>query len=232
MTKRPFIVCLAALLLAQGISLPAVSAELPGLVPAPSETSITGKGYWETPMDITDTQAVWDMLMTPVTVIRGNQKTQQALYAEPDEGSAPVGDVTRDSQGLHVLETRDDGWTLVETYSSSFHDSEVRVWNQLVRGWVRTNTLETVKPDGKYGLVVDKLDQRMYIFEDGELYDVLSISTGLANDRQPYNDTRSGEYLIVGPVGGFMTDDLYCDMGLRFRRHPARSTPPQAPRRQ
>ena len=167
-------------------------------------------------MDINNTKAVWDMLMAPVTLVKGNQKSQQVLYSQPDAGSEPVGEVTRDSQGLHVLETRDDGWSLVETYSSSFAGSITQAWNRLVQGYILTDMLETITPTGKYALLVDKLDQRMYIFEDGELYDVLVISTGLPNERQPYNETRSGEFLLVSPVGGFEVEGLNAAMGLRF----------------
>ena len=63
---------------------------------------------------------------------------------------------------------------------------------------------------------MDKLDQRLYIFEDGEIYDVLVISTGLPNERQPYNETRSGEFLLVSPVGGFEVEGLNAAMGRRF----------------
>ena len=76
--------------------------------------------------------------------------------------------------------------------------------------------LETVTPKGKYALLVDKLDQRLYIFVDGELYDVLVVSTGLPNERQPYNETRSGEFLLVSAVGGFEVEGLNVAMGLRF----------------
>lgn len=212
MKKTLIILAIAALLL----DLPAFAGQTEITYPAPSQHITTGKGYWETPMDIRDTQAVWEMLMSPVTVVKGSQKSQQVLYSKPDSSSEPVGDVTRDSQGLHVLETRDDGWSLVETYSSSFHDSKIKAWNQLVQGYIRTDMLETVTPKGKYALLVDKLDQRMYIFEDGELYDILVISTGLPNERQPYNETRSGEFLIVSAVGGFEVEGLNAAMGLRF----------------
>jgi hypothetical protein len=214
-------VLLIVILLLGDISLAALAqpylyTEMPGLKTTPSSHIISGEGYWETPMDITNTKAVWEMLMAPVTVVKGKQKTQQVLYTQPDENSVLAGEVTRDSQSVHVLETLDNGWSLVECYSSSFAGGKTEFWNELVQGYIRTDMLETLKPAGKYGLVVDKLDQRMYIFQDGEIYDVLSISTGLINQRQPYNETRSGEFLIVSPVGGFMTDDLYCDMGLRF----------------
>lgn len=211
---KKIIVALFILIQLYALPLPALAEE--PYYPAPSQHITTGKGYWETPMNINDHAAIWDMLMTPVTVLKGNQKSQQVLYKEPDSNSEPVGDVTRDSQGLHVLETRDDGWSLVETYSSSFHDSKIKAWNQLVQGYIRTDMLETVTPKSKYGLVIDKLDQRMYIFEDGQLYDTLVISTGLPNERQPYNETRSGEFLIVSPVGGFEVEGLNAAMGLRF----------------
>ena len=211
--KKTLVLLLTILLL---LDVPVMAQQAAPEIPAPSKHITDGKGYWQTPMDITDTKAVWEMLMSPVTVVKGNQKSQQVLYKEPDSKSEPVGDVTRDSQGLHVLETRDDGWSLVETYSSSFHDSKVKAWNQLVQGWIRTDMLETITPKGKYALLVDKLDQRMYIFEDGELYDVLVISTGLPNERQPYNETRSGEFLLVSAVGGFEVEGLNAAMGLRF----------------
>ena len=215
MFKKVVTLLLALMLLGQ-LPLSALAAQTAGQAPAPSAHITTGTGYWETPMDINNVKAVWDMLMAPITVVKGHQKSQQTLYAQPDANSEPVGDVTRDSQGVHVLETLDNGWSLVETYSSSFHDSKVKAWNQLVQGYIRTDMLETKTPKEKYALLVDKLDQRMYIFEDGEIYDVLAISTGLANERQPYNETRSGEFLLVSPVGGFEVEGLNAAMGLRF----------------
>ena len=47
-----------------------------------------GSSYWTTPMDITDTEAVWNMLMEPITVVdigkvdglNRSQLTKQNLY--------------------------------------------------------------------------------------------------------------------------------------------------------
>ncbi|MBP5725719.1 MAG: hypothetical protein J6Y48_01465, partial [Clostridia bacterium] len=86
--------------------------------------------YWTTPMDIRDEQAVWDMLMEPITVVdlgklKGKSrsqltKVQTYLYREPDEKSKIIGEVTNLSQGVRVIENLDNGWSLVECYSSSF----------------------------------------------------------------------------------------------------------------
>lgn len=181
-----------------------------------SRTLGQADSYWETPMDITQTDRIWAMLTAPITVVDGHQKKQTVLRKEPSTDSPAVADVTYDSQGVHVLETLDNGWSLVEVYSSSFHDSKVKAWNQLTQGYIKTSQLKEKKVNQKYGLVVDKLDQKLYIFEDGKLYDVLNVSTGLANERQPYNETRSGEFLIVSPVGDFVSDNVVGEYALRF----------------
>jgi hypothetical protein len=161
------------------------------------------------------------MLTAPTTVVKGSgdkdeQKQQVILREEPNEDSKGVGVVTRVSQSVHVLETRDDGWSLVECYSSSFHDSRVKAWNLFVEGYIRTDLLTEKQANQDYGIVIDKLTQELYLFKDGRLFSTLLISTGLYNDRQPYNETRSGEFFIVSRVGDFKSDNMICSMALRF----------------
>ena len=88
--------------------------------------------YWCTPMDITDEEAVWMMLIAPMTVINVGQKQQVSLRAQPAEDAMAIGEITGTSQSVHVLETREDGWSLVECYSSSFHGSQTEAWNAFV----------------------------------------------------------------------------------------------------
>lgn len=215
MSKRLIIVFLIAILLSPVISLGESTAQADVYIPG-SHVAGLQNNYWETPMDITQTDRIWAMLTAPITVVEGHQKKQTVLRKEPSVDAEAVADVTFASQGVHVLEKLDNGWSLVEVYSSSFHDSKVKAWNQLVQGYIKTSMLKEIKVNQKYGLVVDKLDQKLYIFEDGKLYDILSISTGLANERQPYNETRSGEYLIVSPVGDFVSDNVVGEYALRF----------------
>ena len=71
-------------------------------------------------------------------------------------------------------------------------------------------------PSNKFGIIIDKLTQRLYLFEDGKLFSSVPISTGLTNDEQPYNETSAGEYLITSWVGGFDSEGMFCEMGIRF----------------
>jgi len=172
--------------------------------------------YWGTPMDVTDTEAVWKMLSAPITVIDADYKGQKKVYAQPDENSRTVAVVTGSSQGVRVIETRDDGWSLIELYSSTFHDNSIEAWNMLVQGYVKTSMLETKEVNKKYHIIVDKLTQRLYLFGEGNLLATLLVSTGVSNADQPYNETRSGEFLYISPTGGFRSDNMFCPMGMKF----------------
>lgn len=172
--------------------------------------------YWETPMDYTDAAAVWAMLTSPMTVVDGDFRTRVYVRAEPSEDSTAIAEVTRSTQGVHVLETLDSGWTKVETYSSSFADSKVKAWNALVTGYLPTDLLKTREVDQEFGLVVDKLSQRLYLYQDGEFLEELACSTGLGTIEDPHNETRSGEFILFSPSGAFPSEEFTCNYGIRY----------------
>jgi hypothetical protein len=86
----------------------------------------------------------------------------------------------------------------------------------VIRGYVKTSLLKEATPNEHFGIVVDKLTQKLYIFVDGELYSSVLVSTGLPNDKQPYNETAAGEYLLISWSGGFDSEGMFCDMAIRF----------------
>ncbi len=198
-----------------------VTAKPDGTAAAPVEFSpypSNGElNYWTLPMDITNEAAIWEVMMQPITVLDGNQKSSYKLRASPEDDAEAVGEITYFSQGVRVLETLDNGWSLIEAYSSSFHNSTVKVYGEMVQGYVKTGLLQTKKPSQKMGLIIDKLTQRMYVFKDGKLYTELLISTGLVEDpNKLYTETQAGDYILVSKVGLFMSDNLRCDMAIRF----------------
>lgn len=50
-------------------------------------------------MDYTDEAAVWAMLTAPMTVVKGDGRTQVRIRKEPDSKSAAIGILTRATQG-------------------------------------------------------------------------------------------------------------------------------------
>ena len=206
------------LVLVDGVA-QAATASFTGFTPSytsPYDASAEPRSYWNMHMDITDEEAVWEVLMSPMTVLDGNERDQVKLYETPDTESHVVGLVTCETQGVRVIETLDNGWSLIECYSSSFFGTDVEAWNMLVQGYVKTSRLKQVKPATELGMVVDKLTQRLYVFRDGKLFTTLLISTGISNEEQPFNETRSGEFFLTSPVGDFKSDNMVCGMGLRF----------------
>lgn len=172
--------------------------------------------YWNLNMGEMDEAAIWDVLTQPVTVLKGEQRQMIKIRKEPSKDCTEyVGEVTCDSQAVHILDQQGD-WTLIEAYSSSTSGSRVKVWALRFEGWVETSLLEEREVDQEYGIVIDKLQQRMYIFKDGHLFTTLMISTGFPTRTDPFNETPAGEFLIVSWTGGFWSEEIYCDYALRI----------------
>lgn len=161
--------------------------------------------FWNMKMGLLDDDAVWEVLTQPVTVLDGNQRHQHKVQARPEEDCKEyVGCVTYASQGVHVLE-RGEKWSLIEAYSSSVEGSSVKVWATLFQGYVPTELLKEVPVDTTYGLVIDKQQQRLYVYKEGKLFTTLLCSTGYynPNKKNPWNETPAGEFLAISWTGDF-----------------------------
>mgnify|MGYP004507893103 CR=1 FL=1 len=161
--------------------------------------------------DITDEAACWELLQKPITVLDVAQN--ESVYPLQTPGGKKVntdklgGFINGASAAVHVLGEDEDGWTLIEGLD---------YYNRVIRGYVKTKLLKTVTPNDKYGVIIDKLTQRLYVFIDGKLWSSCLVSTGLPNDKQPYNETAAGEYLVCSWVGDFNSEGMICSMALRF----------------
>ena len=172
--------------------------------------------FWQMNMGEMDEDAIWEILTQPVTVLKGKQRQQIRVLAEPRENCEEyVGVVTCTSQAVHVLE-RGDNWSLIEAYSSAEEGSAVKVFALPFQGYVKTELLKEEEVDQTYGLVIDKLQQRLYVFKEGKLFSTLLCSTGFPREDTPFAETPAGEFLMVSWTGGFWAGSLYCDMGIRI----------------
>ena len=186
-----------------------------GKRPVPQATS-----FWDMnpdEYDLTDPdhqQAIWDLMMQPITVMDVGQTEHVYPTFTPGANRKPyeqncAGELHGQSQGVHVLEedTDGDGYVLIEAYSNDGTKTDNEYMESLnakkVQGYVKKSILFEVKPSSKYALLVDKLRQKLYIFEAGAIIGELDVSTGLNNAKQPYNESPAGEYITVSKVGDF-----------------------------
>ena len=187
-----------------------------------------GKDFWRLPVGDYNEEAIWKVMMQPITVLYGrDQRDVYKLRATRDESTKReniVGEVGYESQGLHILERFDDGWVYVEVYNSSYgpNNRTRRGYGDtdaLIRGYIKeskTSQLRTITPRDDYGILIDKLKQRMYVFQDGKIMTELLISTGVPTKQQPWNETPSGEFLMISRTGDFNAGNLVCRMAMRI----------------
>ncbi|WP_102409773.1 L,D-transpeptidase family protein [Beduinella massiliensis] len=216
---------------------PEKTTPAPTRTPAPEATKKpvpTARTYWEMNPDDYDLddpehqQAIWDIMMQPITVLEKDQREHVYPTYEAGAELRPrtniAGELHGTSQGVNILSEDQDGYTLIEAYSNDGTAIESQhVIDQaakLIQGYVKTSLLKSVTPSDKYALLVDKLTQKLYIFEDGKIIGELICSTGFPTKDQPYNETPAGEFIVVSWVGQFESGSgsglMYCDLAMRI----------------
>ena len=187
----------------------------------PEETGVPqAASFWEMNPDDYDLsnpehqQAIWEIMMQPITVIEGDQTENIYITNQPGISARPykencAGELHGQSQGVRIVEddTDGDGYVLIEAYTNDGTKTEnsymESIAAQKVQGYIKKSRLYEQKPSDKYGLLVDKLRQKLYVFEEGRIISSLDVSTGLNNKSQPYNETPAGEFVVVSWTGDF-----------------------------
>ena len=176
--------------------------------------------FWDMNPDLYDLdnpahqQAIWNLMMQPMTVLNVGETEHVDPTNEPGISRTPykdncAGELHGQSQGVHVLEddTDGDGYVLIESYSNDGTKTDNAYMEALdaqrIQGYVKKSLLFEVTPSSKYALLIDKLRQKLYLFEDGRIISEMLVSTGLPSASQPYNETPAGEYVTISRVGNF-----------------------------
>ena len=157
-----------------------------------TELAVTGSLM---PADLNDDAAVWEALTAPVTVGLGSEGSGLRIMGEKGARTGFIGTVACRTAGVAVLEITDDGWARVGAWQQSD--------GRYIEGWVRTDKLITVRPNDRYGAVVDKQAQTMTIYENGRKIGTVMVSTGYTTEENRDADTHSGVYLMATRMEAF-----------------------------
>lgn len=146
-------------------------------------------------------EEIWAVMMQPSVVIDENSVYKRFdLYEQPNTRSRTVGSLRGATQALEVLET-DGRWARVRAWSHSD--------GKECTGYIRADKLTVVTPGTRYGLLVDKRDQTMTVFEDGKVIGKLPVTTGKATGYDLYRETPAGAFLTNLRMGPTFAQDGY-----------------------
>ncbi|MCL1795418.1 MAG: hypothetical protein FWG37_00865 [Clostridia bacterium] len=195
---------------------------------SPPYSDAHGRNYWTMAPGETDNATIWEMLTQPITVYNNGHigaSGHTYLMENPDGTGKRIAQIHGLSQGLHVIGSENEhGYVLVEAFSNydlvyqprSAEDREKA--RELKQGYIEAKYLQRVEVNQEIGLVVDKLSQRMYVFVSGIRVTELIISTGFpgANGERMYRETIPGEFITVSYPGGFFSNEIFSDLGIRY----------------
>lgn len=117
-----------------------------------------------------DPDELLEKLYAPLVAVDIEATDHQKIYEEPSTKSAVLGTVHGQSQGLEVLETGKN-FTLVGVWR---HED-----GAYIRGYVPSDRLMVVRPFEHYGVVIDKPNQELRVYEYGTLIGKMRVSTAL-----------------------------------------------------
>ena len=158
--------------------------------PGPEEISETGPILPERGMSDAE---IWSIMMQPSVVLaNAGADADMNLHASPSARSRSVATLGSDTQAMEVLGL-EGGW------------AKVRVWShrdgQEAVGYVRKSDLTVARPAAHYGLLIDKRDQTLAVYQDGVKIAVMPVSTGKPTKKAPSRETPAGAFLTSFRLG-------------------------------
>ena len=160
-----------------------------------------------TPQRSMSDEEIWTLMMQPVAVADVAPTNHIYLRSEPG-GKEKVGEVHGQSQALHVLEIREDGYVRVGAWR---HED-----GAYTEGYVPANQLKMVTPNTAYGLLVDKQKQTMTVYRQGKAIGTMPISTGLVAKDRLIRETPAGAYVTLTHQDDFGSEGYRYEYVIRY----------------
>lgn len=154
-----------------------------------------------------DDATVWQAMMQPMVVVDIDAVDHQKIYAKNTTNSEVLGMVHGQSQGLKVIEVGSK-YSLVGAWR---HED-----GAYIEGYVPNSKLKTVTPSQHYGVLVDKVNQTLTVYEYGKPIGQMSVSTGLMAQEKLFRETRSGAFMTTDRIIAFESHGYKYDYPIRI----------------
>lgn len=140
------------------------------------------------PADLTDDAAVWEKLTRPVVIGDGPEGMGLKIMKGKTAREGYAGTISCRTVGVEVLEVEEDGWVRIGAWTQA--------GGYYTEGYVRADKLRVIRPNDRYGAVLDKKAQTLTVYEEGKRLGTVQVSTGYTTTASRTADTHSGVYLL------------------------------------
>lgn len=158
------------------------------------------------PSDPENDGEVWAALTAPSVVGAGTEG--QGLYLMKKKNYSPGGSISCRTAAVRVMELSDHGWVRIAAWRQAV--------GEYMEGWVQKEKLTVIAPRLHYGVLINKKQQTLTVYEDGKRLGRLRISTGLLNAENPLAATPPGVYLIGSRMKDFQNSGFHYDYPIRL----------------
>ena len=139
---------------------------------------------------------IWQIMMEPSIVLDVKNTKDYEVRSEPGKNAGKMlGTVHGQSQGLALLEITANGYARVGAWNHETSD--------FMEGYVEAAKLKLVYPRKEYGLLLDKAEQTLTLFCEGERIATMPVSTGLVSKGQMIRETAAGAFLLQEHMADF-----------------------------
>ena len=155
-------------------------------------------------------EEIWEIMMKPSVVIDDNGTFRRFdFYTTPNAVRTRTAGTLRCAlQGLEVLDI-EGNWAHIR---ASRHED-----GQQTEGYYRLKNLTVYKPSPHYGVLIDKREQTLTLYQDGHAVGTVPVSTGLVTPGNTYRETPAGAFLTDVHTGAsFAQEGFRYEYPLRY----------------
>ena len=141
-------------------------------------------------------EEIWKIMMQPSVVLDVSNTRDFEVYSEPGKKAGKkLGTLHGQSQAVKLLEVTEKGYAKIGAWD---HED-----GSYIEGYVEASKLKLVEPRREYGLLLDKAEQNLTIFREGERIATIPVSTGLVAKGKLIRETAAGAFLLQEHMGDF-----------------------------
>lgn len=157
--------------------------------------------------DMTDDE-LWTLMQQPSAVANLEEQTDHLSVRTKKGDGKVLGTLHGQSQAVEVIKI-EGKYAFIGAWNHEVGD--------YIEGWVPLSKLKVVEPNDHYGLLIDKVNQTMKLYEHGTLIATIPISTGLIAKDKLIRETAAGSFLTVDRVNPFKCENDYrYDYAIRY----------------